>query len=142
TQAATIVNGGTLSVTTDAALGVGGAPVTANAFGTLTLAATTSFSRFITLNSGTLTVASGQTATLNNCSVGGGFVAGPGSLATATGSSSAFSGNTTSPSATLTLNGSDTLTNFANGGQLTVAANHTGTLKRFNNGSSGRMTIK
>src|SRR5205823_2358706 len=41
----------------------------------------------------------------------------------------------------ITLNGSDTLTNFSQGGRLTVAAGRTAALARFTNTASGQMTV-
>jgi T5SS/PEP-CTERM-associated repeat protein len=120
TQQATVVNGGTLAVTTDPALGPAASPVTVNAFGTLTYSATAvTTGRAFTLNSGTLTVAAGQTATLVNSTIAGGFLAGPGTLAVTGGT--AMSGLTTTNSAVVSQTGTAAFINFSNGGVLTVA---------------------
>jgi T5SS/PEP-CTERM-associated repeat protein len=141
-QPATVVNGGTLAVTTDAALGTAGAPVTVNAFGTLTYSGSTATTgRAFTLNSGTMTAAVGVTATLSNSTVAGGFIAGPGTLAVTGGT--AMSGVMTTNSAVISQTGPATFVNFSNGGALNVAAGlaATTTFTRMTNQGSGSITI-
>jgi autotransporter-associated beta strand protein/T5SS/PEP-CTERM-associated repeat protein len=141
-QPATVVNGGTLAVTTDTALGAAGAPVTVNAFGTLTYSGTTlTAGRAFTLNSGTLTVTNGQVATLSNSTVAGGFIAGPGTLAVTAGT--AMSGVTTSNSAVIGQTGPATFVNFTNGGALNLAGGlaPATTFTRFTNQGGGSITI-
>jgi autotransporter-associated beta strand protein len=121
----TTVNGGTLIVPADGSLGAAGAPVAVNnATGlgsTLVYTGTTTTSRPFTLNGGTLSVAAGKTVTLNNNSVTGGFMAGPGAFATTVGGSTTIVNSAIRPGATVTLNGADVLVNVSQGGQLTVA---------------------
>jgi fibronectin-binding autotransporter adhesin len=141
-QSTTTVNGGTLAVTTDAALGSAVSPVTVNAFGTLTyFGSTTSTGRAFTLNSGTLTVAAGQTATLNNSTVAGGFVAGPGALAVTGGT--VLAGATTSNSAVVSQTGGANFVNFTNGGALNLAPGLSvpGSFTRFTNQGSGSIAV-
>jgi autotransporter-associated beta strand protein len=123
----TIVNQGTLLVSTDGGLGAPGAQVTVNAGGVLTYAgpgtvAQMTTTRSFTLNGGTMTVNAGRTVTLSNDSISGGFLGGPGTFATAVGGSTLFSNTATLQSATLTLNGADVLNMFSQSGQLNVAA--------------------
>jgi hypothetical protein len=125
----------------DGSLGAATSPVTVNTFGALIYAGTTTTARPFALNDGTLTAASGQTLTFNNTTVGGGFLTGPGSFATSAGGSTAFAGGTTAASANITLNGADSLTNFSQGGQLSVATTRTATFTRVTNTSSGRLTV-
>jgi fibronectin-binding autotransporter adhesin len=139
------INNGVLAVGADNILGSAGIdpnpPLTVNPAGTLRYTTSTGASRTFTLNGGTLEAAAGATVTFTGATVNGGYLAGAGAFATAVGGTTRFAGNTTTTSTTLTLSGTDTLTNFTNGGQLTVTANRTPFLTRFTNTSSGRMTL-
>jgi hypothetical protein len=135
-QAGTIVNGGTLAVTADAALGPAANPVTVNAFGTLTYTnATNATGRPFTLNNGTLTA--DATVGLNNCTVAGGFLAGPGTFVV---NGTGMSGVTTANSAVISQTGVASFTNFSNGGSLTVGAGLPSNITRFTNQGSGSIT--
>jgi hypothetical protein len=52
-----------------------------------------------------------------------------------------FGGLTTTTTANLTLNGSDTLVNSSNGGSMTVSSGQTVTMTRLTNTSGGRLTV-
>jgi T5SS/PEP-CTERM-associated repeat protein/autotransporter-associated beta strand protein len=140
-QIATTVNGGTLVVTTDAALGPAASPVTVNAFGTLAYAGTSSTGRTFTLNSGRISVSSGQTLTLNTAAVGGGFLLGPGAFAVT--GSAVLSGVTTSPNAVISQTGAGSFLDVTNGGSLTVAAGAASpsSFSTFTNQGSGSITV-
>jgi fibronectin-binding autotransporter adhesin len=142
----TIVNNGTLRAINDGALGAGGTAVTVNAPGTLTYYGTGNMptARTFTLNGGTLSVASPTgTVTFVNTTVTGGFLSGPGAFATVAGGSTTFTNTTTNPSASLTLNGADTLANVSNGGSLTVAGglSNPATFTHVTNLGSGSITV-
>jgi autotransporter-associated beta strand protein len=134
-----IVSGGTVQTANDNTLG--GGPVTVNAFGTLTYTVSGTTSRAFTLNGGRLTAAANQTVTLNNATVAGGFIAGPGAFAVTSGS--ALSGVTTAPSAVLAQIGSASFLNFTNGGLLSVAAGlaQPTSFSLFTNQGSGSITV-
>jgi fibronectin-binding autotransporter adhesin len=138
----TFVNQGTLMVTTDAGLGAPGTPVTVNTGATLNYSGSATTTRSFTLNSGNLSVAAGKTVTFNNTMVLGGFLGGPGAFATSVGGSTSFVGTATQPSASLTLNGADTLINFSNGGLLTVGPGAGPvTFSQVTNQGSGTITL-
>jgi fibronectin-binding autotransporter adhesin len=128
---------GTLQLATETCLGSG--PVTVNPLGTLLYSASTTAGQAITLLGGTLAVVPGATLTLQNATVGGGFLVG--TFATMTGASSALVGGTTTSSTVLTLNGSDALINFSQGGQLNIAAGQNVTLSRVTNQGSGSIIL-
>jgi MYXO-CTERM domain-containing protein len=141
-QAATVVNGGVLAVTTDAALGPAASPVTVNALGTLAYSGSaTATGRAFTLNSGALSVTSGQTATLNNCTIAGGFLRGTGTFALTGGT--ILSGASTFNSSVVSVTGQATFVDFSNGGALTVAAGvlQPATFNGFINQGSGAITV-
>src|SRR5205823_1888977 len=77
----TTVLDGTLSVSSDSALGAG--PVAVAALGTLNFSASTTTARSLAVGGGTLAVASGAALTLNGAVLSGGYLAGPGTFATA-----------------------------------------------------------
>jgi autotransporter-associated beta strand protein len=115
----TTINGGTVAVAADAALGNG--PVNVGPLGTLLYTSTTSTARTFIMTSGTIAAAGGQTVTFNGATVANGYLSGPGAFATAAGGAT-FAAVTTQPSATLTSNSSsDVFVNFTNGGTLNVA---------------------
>ena len=91
------INAGKVQVSSDAGLGAAANSVTVGAFGELNFTGSTTTSRTFTLNSGTLSVNSGQTLTLSGASLGGGFLKGPGTIATTAGSSSTFIGSSGRP---------------------------------------------
>jgi autotransporter-associated beta strand protein len=133
------VNAGTVQTTNDNTLG--GGPITVNALGTLTYIGTTAGSRAFTLNGGKLTAAAGQTVTLNNSTVAGGFVAGPGTFAVTGGT--VMAGVTTAPSAAISQTGPASFLNFTNGGSLFVAAGlpQPAAFNLFTNQGSGSITV-
>ena len=61
--------GGTLAVTTDAALGPIGSPITVGGVGTLSYTGTTATARTFNLNFGTLAVSGGTTLTMSGATV-------------------------------------------------------------------------
>jgi autotransporter-associated beta strand protein len=111
------INGGTVQALFDFYLGSG--PVSIGPFGTLTYTGTSSTGRTFTMNSGTISVAAGQTLTLNGAGVGGGFLRGPGAFALTGGTT--LSGVTTSGSTVINQIGAASFTNFTNGGPLTIS---------------------
>jgi autotransporter-associated beta strand protein len=141
----TMINSGTVAVNGDAALGSG--PVTFGANGTLSYTGSTSTARMFNLgSSGTLAVAAGQTLTLNGNSVTGGYLNGPGTIATSAANGATLDGVTTRPSVTLASNsGADTYINVTNGGAFNIAANINPnapvTLNGFTNQGSGSITV-
>ncbi len=114
------ITAGTVQVAADAMLGTAAGPVTIGPFGTLAYTGSTSSARTFTMNSGTLSIAPGQTLTLNGAAVGGGFMRGPGTFAVTGGS--ALNGVTTSASTVINKTGAGSFVNFSNGGALTIAA--------------------
>jgi T5SS/PEP-CTERM-associated repeat protein len=140
----TNIQNGTVSVGADANLGTGS--VTGGPLGTL--AVTTSFTttKSVSMNGGAVTVASGQTLTLNGGTVAGTTLDGPGSYATDATNGARFVNVSTTPSATLLANsGTDSLKFFNNGGTLNVAANiptaSPVTLSTFTNQGSGTVNV-
>jgi hypothetical protein len=133
------VNASRLDVGDDAQLGV--AAVAVNPAGTPRYAASTATARAFNLYFGTLEVPAGVALTLNGAAVNAGFLVGAGTFATSAGGATTFFGDSTTTSTTIVLNGSDGLTNFSQGGQLTVAAGRMAALARFTNTASGRVTV-
>jgi fibronectin-binding autotransporter adhesin len=92
--------------------------------------------------SGSLTAALGATMQYdNNTRVFGGFLYGPGTHLV---SSAAFTGATSTPSATINVGGAGaSFTSFSNGGNLSIAANlsQATLLKGFTNEGSGSITV-
>jgi autotransporter-associated beta strand protein len=137
----TTVSAGTLQVSSDVLLGSAGTPVTVGPLGTLLYSGSTATTRTFTLNNGTLTVAAGQTLTLNAATVGGGFLHGPGTVAVTGGT--IFSGTSASVNAVINQTGAGSFANFSNSGSLTVASEPaiTSTFSTFTNQGSGSITI-
>jgi autotransporter-associated beta strand protein len=133
----TNIPSGTVQVAVDGALGTG--PVSLGSLGTLTYSGTTSTARTITSVGGILSVAAGQTLTMNGATVGGGFMVGPGTF-TVTGST-VLAGVMTQTSAVINETGPDSFINFTNNGPLTVSPAVTSTLKGFTNQGSGAITV-
>jgi hypothetical protein len=84
-------------------------------------------------------VATGSTLTLNNSTVGGGYLSG--AFATQAGSTNQILAGTQSPSSSLTLNGADTVQNFVLNGVVTVPATRTTAISAVTLGASGTMTV-
>jgi autotransporter-associated beta strand protein len=149
----TIVTQGTLLAATDGSLGADGTPVTVNTGATLNytgagIAANVPVitDRTFTLNGGTLSVSSAFTTArpliFNNSTVSGGTLAGPGVFATAVGGSTTFVNTAIAQNATLTLNGTDTVINVSQSGQLNVGAKAGPvTMNGVINQGSGSMTL-
>jgi autotransporter-associated beta strand protein len=135
------INAGTVQTVTDLTLGAGS--ITINPGGTLSYnpATSTSTTRTININSGTLTVAGGSALILNGATVNGGFLRGGGVYVVNGGTS--LNGGTTFASTTITQNGAGSYTNFTNGGTLTVNADAAGpiTMNGFSNEGSASMTV-
>jgi autotransporter-associated beta strand protein len=134
------INAGTVQTANDNTLG--GGLITINPGGTLSYTGPTSTSttRTININSGTLFVGGGMTLTLNGATVNGGFLRG-GPYAVAAGAS--LNGETTFTSTTINQTGPGSYTNFTNGGTLTIANDIVGavTMNGFNNGGSASITV-
>jgi hypothetical protein len=109
--------------------------------GRLNYTTTSSISRNMAINGGTLTADAGTTITLHANRITGGTLAGPGQFDTVAGQTARLVGGTLSTSGQLTLNGSDDLTNYNLGGQTTVALGATPTLTRVTQGANGRATV-
>ena len=94
-----------------------------------------------TVNSGRLAVAVSQTLTINGGSVGGGFLAGPGTVAMTGGA--ILAGVTTLNSAVINQTGPASFVDVANGGTLTFAAGlaSPASLTGFTNQGSGSITV-
>jgi autotransporter-associated beta strand protein len=140
----TIINSGTLGITSDASLAAG--VLTFSAFGTLEYTVTTTTANFYSLSGGNLAVASGQTLTLNGSQISGGYLSGPGMFATNVANGARFGNMTIQPSATVNSNcGADFYFDVSNGGTLNVAANipvaTPVVLRGFTNQGSGSITI-
>ena len=134
----TTVQQGVLQISTDAFLGAATGPISIGPLGTLAYMNTTSTSRTLTSNGGSLMIAAGQTLIFDGAAVGGGFLS-TGNFVLSGGAT--LSGVTTLPSTTINQSGPATLTNFTLGGSLT---NATGQLLNWNGGlnqSSGIVTI-
>jgi autotransporter-associated beta strand protein len=118
----TIVDQGTLLVSSDSALGAAGSPVTVNIAGRLVYNGTTVTTRPFTLNGGILSVNPGQNLVLSNTMVVGGHLAGAG---------------------TMTLNGTNTLLNTSIEGNVATAAGTTNvaTLQSTVVQGSGTLTV-
>jgi autotransporter-associated beta strand protein len=71
------------------------------------------------LGSGSIRAQAGAVVQYANAAISGGFLRGPGTHTTLPGTSNFFSGVTTYTSTNFLQNGSDTFTNFTNGGQVT-----------------------
>jgi autotransporter-associated beta strand protein len=136
-----VVDGGVLSVGSDAQLGQ--ATVTVNPAGTLlyNTATTTTTTRTFNLNYGTLSADSGTTLALNGAAVNGGFLRGSGTFAVTGGTT--LSGVTTATSAAVNVTGAGSFVNFTNGGSLTITAPAAAptTLNLFTNQGSGAMLV-
>src|SRR5205823_1534477 len=122
-------------------LGAAAGAVTITGHAKLIVTASTNSGRAFFLNTGTLAVNGGVTLTLTNAQVSGGFLVGPGTIATTAGASTVFDGVTTQSSLTLVANGNDSLANFMAGGITTLAAGQTTTLSGFTVPGSGRLTV-
>jgi autotransporter-associated beta strand protein len=137
----TAVNGGTVAVTADAALGAG--PVSVGPLGTLLYTASATTARSFTLTAGTIAVAAGQTVTLNGAQVGGGYLNGPGAFATGA-AGAQFASMAFRPSTAVTSNSpADQFLNISNGGALTVAPGLAGPVSfaGVTNQGSGTITV-
>ena len=106
----TTVSGGTLALPSANA----STSFTANNGGTLLLSGANA-----TLGSGSIRAMAGGTVQYANATINGGFLRGPGTHVTLPGTSNYFSGATTYVTTIFLQNGSDTFSNFSNGGQVT-----------------------
>jgi autotransporter-associated beta strand protein len=133
----TIVNAGTLVVPDFSELGTG--PLTANGSATVRVTQNQTTGRPFNLNgTSTLAVATGKTLTLNAAQLTGGFIDGPGVLATVGGTT--LTGTTLQPSLAVTVGGADTLHNVGSRAAVTVAGTGV-TLDGFTNLTGGRLTV-
>jgi fibronectin-binding autotransporter adhesin len=135
----TTVEQGILQVAADSNLGAASGPISIGPLGTLSYTASQTTSRTLTMNAGSISIAAGQTLTLNGATVGGGFLRGTGTFAVTGGAT--VSGVTTFSSATLNQSGPATLTNFTNGGTLNNAGGTTLTWNGGVNQSSGTFNV-
>ena len=138
----TTIDGITYAVPDDTRFGLPSGGVSVVNAGTLVYTGTSSTSRTYTLDTGgTLQVAAGQTLTVAGGRVNGGFLRGPGTLAVTGGTS--LTGLTTYASAQVSVTGPATLTNFSNGGPLTIAPGLSAAtaLTGFTNQGSGSITV-
>jgi autotransporter-associated beta strand protein len=134
----TIANG-TVQILSDAVLGSG--PLTVNPLGTLLYGGTTTTTRNVTLNSGALAVAGGQTLTVNGGSIGGGFVLGPGTVALT--GSAMLGGTTTAPSLSISVTGTAGFGRVTNGATVNLSPGLPApiSLSVFTNQGSGTVTV-
>jgi autotransporter-associated beta strand protein len=132
------VTGGTVQTSSDVTLATG--PITIGPLGTLAFTGTTTTNRTIA-NSGTISIAAGQTLILSAATVGGGFLRGSGTYVVTGGTS--VTGATTFSATTVNVTGDGSFSNFTNGGTLTVAASIAGpiSLNGFSNEGSGSITF-
>ena len=107
---ATSVSGGTLALLSD----IPSSSFTANNGGTLLFNGAT-----VNLNSRLVRAATGGSVQYQNATINGGFLRGPGTHTTLPGTCNYFSGATAYASTNFLQNGTDTFTDFANGGQVT-----------------------
>lgn len=128
---------GTLSVTSDDALGPVSQSIAIQPFGSLNYATNATTGRIFNLSNGSLRTSGGATLTLNNALVGGGYLAGN----FATTGNTIIAGSTSQPSASISLGGSTALVNFNNGSQLTAGSGSTTSLMGFNNQPAGRVSV-
>jgi hypothetical protein len=137
----TNVTFGTVQVSSDAALGTGN--VTGGPAGTVAYTGSTTASRTFNMNTGTISVAGGQTLNLSGATVTSAYLDGAGSFATGP-SAATLIAVTILPSVTLTSNNAgDRFTNVDNGGKLNVAAGLTAGVKftGLTNEGSGTITV-
>ena len=111
----TFINGGILSVASDAFLAGPADQVNFNNGGKLLITANTSTARTFNLNSGSIQVSNGVTLSYDGATVTGGFLRGPGTHAIAGGACN-FSGVTALAGANISQNGPLFLNNFTNSG--------------------------
>jgi autotransporter-associated beta strand protein len=140
----TAVNGGTVKVSTDSALGSGN--VSGAAVGTLAYTGTTTATRSFSMGLGTLSIAANQTLTFNGSTISSAFLDGSGTFATIASTGATFNGITSTPSVTINLNsGADKLLNSTNGATLNIAANIPTntpvTISGVKNEGSGSITV-
>lgn len=134
---------GRLQISNDNQLGSAAATVTATTPGLLEITGDMTTSRGITLNnSALLQVDAGKTLTLSGARVDGGFLIGPGTIATTGSNPSVFSGARTTSSLTLSANADASFNSFVNGGILNLTAAKTFALNSFTNTSSGQMFVQ
>jgi autotransporter-associated beta strand protein len=145
----TIVKPGTLIVASDASLGAAGTSVQILANDTLIYNGNSATTRPFTLTGGTLAVATGKTLTLNNTTITGGTINGPGAFATmGNGAATTFLNGAVGQSGKVTLVGADVMTGYSNSGQITVAQVNAAagatpvTLSQFVNQGSGSITVQ
>jgi autotransporter-associated beta strand protein len=132
-----IVSGGRLDVSDDAQLGI--ANPTVNPAGTLRYTSSASTARTFNLAGGTLEAPAGVTLALNGATVNGGFLRGGGTY-TLSGNTAIY-GSTTLNSTTMIQTGPASVTNFTNGGLLTVGAGQPLTWYGGLNQSTGTVTV-
>jgi fibronectin-binding autotransporter adhesin len=121
----TTVLNGTLSVASDANLGISGSVAGATA-GILSFTGTTTTSRAFAMNGGTIAVAAGKVVTFNGSQVSGATLDGAGTFATNPTTGAQFIDVTTTPSVSITSNSAkDQFVNFTNGADAS-GATHTG----------------
>ncbi len=116
----TLINGGTLQISANNALGAAGTTVTSNNGGKLVVDANTTTSRTFNLNNGSLQVNAGATLQYNSATVNGGFLRGPGTHQV--GVNSSFNGVTALNGNSIVQSQPTTLVNFTNAGSLLSSA--------------------
>jgi autotransporter-associated beta strand protein len=140
-----VIQAGTVAAATDAALG-GGAVTGTSPAATLSFTGTTATNRLLLMGGGTISVAGGQTVTLNGNSVGSAVLDGTGTFAS---NGAQIVNVQTTPSVTVTsTNAADQFRHFENSGAMTVAAgvNTAGTsttvnFNGFTNEGLGSVTV-
>ena len=136
------VNRGKLQTASDAALGSSTNNVVVNSPGEFDyIGNTTSSSRVFDLNDGSLGVGAGATLTLNGAEIDGGFLKGPGTIATVAGASTLFSGSQAAASLTISALGADAFVNFAEKGTLNLAAGSSVTLSNVEIDAGGQFNV-
>jgi autotransporter-associated beta strand protein len=112
------ITAGMVQTADDGTLGQG--PITVAAAGTMQYTTITTSARTFNLNSGTLSVVSGATLTLNGASVNGGFLRGTGTFNVTGGT--VLAGASTFNSTVMTVTGGATFLNFSQSGAMSIAA--------------------
>jgi autotransporter-associated beta strand protein len=142
-QGGLTVNRGVLVATADNQVGDSRGVVNINSPGRLTIAASMTSSRSFFSNNGMLQVDAGATLTLADAEISGGFLSGPGTIATAAGGafSTTFAGVTSQTSLAINANGADVFVSFTNNGSVVLSNQGTTTLEGFRNSNFGRLVV-
>ena len=114
------INGGTVKVSADSALGTTSNQITINNGAKLEFTQTASTARSLSANTGVIQIDGASTLTYTGNTITGGFLRGTGTHAFST--NSTFIGTTVAQGATVSQTGSSTLSNFVNGGLFNNSA--------------------